>query len=257
MGAADLTNPQSLNQYAYVMNTPVNLTDPDGMDPWDEGGGFGGGCDWCLGGSTGIPSIPGWSGSPLPGSSQGLDPASLGINNWHDDPNGNPVGDYYGDTYCSLFSMGRNCLSLNYWWGGYRGHNWWPTKGPEIPKTPDIVCGGGYFVLGGKGGEIPGVAHGGAYVMTTHDSRSGTSVGYLLEAGTGPVSYGREKSANTSSGKVDSSNLFLFGVGDHLGGFIGDSGSGQVGVFGSIFGLGAGAYANLAPNTKEGTCRHP
>jgi RHS repeat-associated protein len=33
MGSMDLTNPQSLNRYAYVMNDPMDLTDPLGLDP--------------------------------------------------------------------------------------------------------------------------------------------------------------------------------------------------------------------------------
>jgi hypothetical protein len=78
-----------LNQYAYVGNNPANVTDPSGMD-WGDGGDFGGlggggfGCDWCEGGSTGwgVPSLPGWSGSPLPGSSQGPDLSSVIIDNY-------------------------------------------------------------------------------------------------------------------------------------------------------------------------------
>jgi RHS repeat-associated protein len=32
---ADITNPQSLNKYAYVMNNPLRYTDPDGHCVWD------------------------------------------------------------------------------------------------------------------------------------------------------------------------------------------------------------------------------
>jgi RHS repeat-associated protein len=32
IGAFDLSNPQSLNRYAYVANNPTNLTDPLGLD---------------------------------------------------------------------------------------------------------------------------------------------------------------------------------------------------------------------------------
>jgi RHS repeat-associated protein len=36
----DVSNPQSLNRYTYVLNNPPNLIDPSGMDPcsWDRGG---------------------------------------------------------------------------------------------------------------------------------------------------------------------------------------------------------------------------
>lgn len=33
LAAVDLSNPQSLNRYAYVLNTPTNLVDPDGLNP--------------------------------------------------------------------------------------------------------------------------------------------------------------------------------------------------------------------------------
>jgi RHS repeat-associated protein len=84
--AADLTNPQSLNQYAYVTNNPVNMTDPSGMDlcddfaPCDDGGlgGIGSDCIWCeqepglggggIGGGGIFGGLPGLGGG-LPGIS--------------------------------------------------------------------------------------------------------------------------------------------------------------------------------------------
>jgi RHS repeat-associated protein len=81
MSSVTLTNPQTWNRYSYATNNPSNLTDPTGEDDggdggdWGEGGGFGGfgsggwgGCDvWCEGGSISVPTIPNWSGIPLPG----------------------------------------------------------------------------------------------------------------------------------------------------------------------------------------------
>jgi RHS repeat-associated protein len=40
MGSMDLTNPQSLNRYVYVINNPTNASDPLGLVcTGDEGGG--------------------------------------------------------------------------------------------------------------------------------------------------------------------------------------------------------------------------
>ena len=110
-------------------------------------------------------------------------------------------------------------------------------------------------MLKGAEREVPGIAHGGLFGIVTHDSRSGTSVGYLAEGGAGPLSFGHESSVNIPSGQTESTNLLLVGAGDHLGGFGGFHGSDsplQLGGYGSIFGRGGGAYVNSVPG---GGCR--
>jgi RHS repeat-associated protein len=160
MGATDLTNPQSLNRYAYVGNNPSNVTDPSGTD-WLDGGDFGGfggggfGCDWCEGGGS-IPSflppisLPQAIGVPtlnLPGigsgcdwgclPGQGPDASNMGEN--FSVVDGKPVGDYNGDKYCTVVSLENACLSYLYWWGTSQNGGWMPTpphtKQPEKPQS--------------------------------------------------------------------------------------------------------------------------
>jgi RHS repeat-associated protein len=38
LGSVDITNPQSLNQYAYVLNDPVNRKDPLGLEHCEKDG---------------------------------------------------------------------------------------------------------------------------------------------------------------------------------------------------------------------------
>jgi RHS repeat-associated protein len=127
LAAVDLSNPQSLNRYAYALNSPTNLVDPLGLNaaaPWDDDGGgggipgfcpaqysfedcgYGGGGGWFppipipggggggggggTGGSTGSGSGPNTGGLPPTGGE------TLGI------PNGFPIG---GLSMCQLMGL--------------------------------------------------------------------------------------------------------------------------------------------------------
>jgi len=116
MGAADLTNPQSLNQYSYVGNNPTNVSDPNGMDwGWGGFGGIGSDCVWCEQG-------PSLGGSLPPNWRDGI------IYNLHD-VNGNQIGDANGEP--------GPCT----WWGDVTGpcsdSYWNSVTGKWQPNMPD------------------------------------------------------------------------------------------------------------------------
>jgi len=60
MGAVDPSDPQSWNRYAYVRNSPLDHTDPEGLDDWGGDWGWGGG-GWDWGGWGG--GGGGWGGT--------------------------------------------------------------------------------------------------------------------------------------------------------------------------------------------------
>src|SRR5208283_22223 len=62
--AGDITNPQSLNRYAYVLNNPASLADPTGLGP--PGCPQGMPTNECYGGIPGF-----WAGGIAPGMIEG------------------------------------------------------------------------------------------------------------------------------------------------------------------------------------------
>jgi RHS repeat-associated protein len=130
LSAADLTDPQTLNRYAYVRNAPLNNLDPTGLKmcaPADCGlidGGYGPwwGLDsfdylmaldnpWVGGLNNGGSGIAGILSSIL-GSLIPVVGSPFIIDNWTTDQNGNVVGDYNGERLCN--SNGSNCQDE--WW---------------------------------------------------------------------------------------------------------------------------------------------
>jgi len=62
IGAVDPSDPQSWNRYAYVRNSPLDHTDPEGLDDWGGDWGWGGG-GWDWGGWGGGGGGGGWGGT--------------------------------------------------------------------------------------------------------------------------------------------------------------------------------------------------
>jgi RHS repeat-associated protein len=150
---ADLSDPQTLNRYAYVRNNPVNLTDPIGMDlcgdicsdpdpgpdpgpdpdPGPPGGGGGGG----------VPIQPGRPNPPKLHPPQRPEPHAIEIPNtlgslMPSNPgctygSGSCGGGIYGATgtviyYPNTNPLNFNVWSLNFWLFGNTKGKWWPSK---------------------------------------------------------------------------------------------------------------------------------
>jgi len=121
LAASDPTNPQSWNRYAYVLNSPIAMTDPSGLLPTAPNGGcpqgnvnpLGGTCNWW----QGLDPIPG--GGCAASIDGGSAPCSLlgGSDSYTACPNGD----------CSVFNqMGKYQI-----WPGVNGPVWENTTASE------------------------------------------------------------------------------------------------------------------------------
>jgi RHS repeat-associated protein len=236
----DVTNPQSLNRYAYALNNPTTFVDPLGLDAT---------------GCTQATMADGTQGYGCSGPDSVTVIASAGaiglIGNLGGVESPPPL----------IFQPGRSYGGG----GGGAPASKSPPK-PEVPLNPFATqvfaqvysnlnfldpapCGGGFFGFRGLEGNL-GLAKAGAYVIGMQDSQSGSSLGTLVEGGVGPLSVGNETAVSPASGNVESSTLVFLGAGvGAFGGF--NQGQIQLGLYGSADVVGGGAYVSLVP---AGTC---
>ena len=130
----DLSNPQSYNRYAYVLNDPLRYTDPTGHY---------GVSDWWSDTQTGAGMVSSWASSTVQSAGQGIGHFFMGDTSVHWDPNS------------------YNALN-----GGTFGQ---PIPGIGNPATAVVKAGGGALVQAGMM-MTPGVGEEKAAVTVVEDS---------------------------------------------------------------------------------------
>lgn len=257
----DITNPQCLNRYAYALNNPTTLTDPQGLDP------------------SNCTSQVDANGEPYV-SCTGPDTVTV---------NGGSPSSVYAQTYIDMSYSEWSCLINNcILYGGQPtgsgGGGGAPSPAPKPAPTPDVplnpfasavfarvgcetqfldqlpsVSGGGVFGFAGENFSVPGLPTEAEFLgIANYDTGGGLSTGLVAGVsgtGSGPIRFlgaGIESAYNWQSGTVTSEGLGFFGseteglsVGAVGGGlFFGSKGA--VGVFGEVGPFGGGGYLNLS-----------
>jgi RHS repeat-associated protein len=203
LAAAYPGNPQSWNRYAYVVNDPLNLIDPSGLDSIDP---------FKNNRPRRIHPRPrhaigcGYSQTSMFGGGGCLDNWDpfwilnlMSPNGWTDE--GTPIFPYVGLFYSQLFLPGPEGGSSS---SGFK---------KVLRKIGDYIptsCGGGTFSYSGARSSV-GPGSFGLYSMNATDTRSGNSSGVLADYTVGEVLQGGYGHALYSDGSHE--NFLFAGVG--------------------------------------------
>ena len=238
MGSYDLSNPQSLNRYAYVLNNPTSQMDPSGLYTCNSCGGPGTDiCDliplFCYGGSEGGGGYTGGGGGG--GGGNPVNPGHPFVFKR------NAYLIWLRNFQLQLALLDQGVFPVPSGGGGGGAPN---NRSNPSPLKGVQVCGAGAFAYGGRSldaGPINGFAGG----IVEADTSSGVSKGVLFELGGGEgLIGGVGKIVSSSPGGLGSSNLAYGGVG---GGVLGAHAA--AGVVG--FSSGGGFFADVSIGGAE------
>ena len=238
MGSYDLSNPQSLNRYAYALNNPTSQMDPSGLYTCNSCGGPGTDiCDliplFCYGGSEGGGGYTGGGGGG--GGGNPVNPGHPFVFKR------NAYLIWLRNFQLQLALLDQGVFPVPSGGGGGGAPN---NRSNPSPLKGVQVCGAGAFAYGGRSldaGPINGFAGG----IVEADTSSGVSKGVLFELGGGEgLIGGVGKIVSSSPGGLGSSNLAYGGVG---GGVLGAHAA--AGVVG--FSSGGGFFADVSIGGAE------
>jgi RHS repeat-associated protein len=254
--AGHITNPQSLNRYAYVLNNPTRFIDPLGLYHADDNGNilgdYGGEVmcdtnDGCLSwnADSGEWDQPSGYGSSGPSTDSSFDASNSGWS-W---PGTGPVA-FDPVAYYNNYVSQRQQAQIS-------KINHIPTPAEYIQAIADAgptTCGGGVFGYLGAAAEGKG-AEGFAGGLAEYDTKTGGSASFLGEVGS------KWASGGVAANKNQTEPLLFVPAGPvgEFGGLV-LSGSGvgfYVGtppVSGVAPSVGGGAYVNITTNAG---CPHP